>query len=94
MTGTLGLGQYRKVSGEYAVSRMPWPYADTRPLVEQIYRTYGPRRMMWCTDSPWILPEPGYQKLVDLLDFHLPALSPEERDQIMGGTALGIWFRR
>jgi predicted TIM-barrel fold metal-dependent hydrolase len=85
---------YIKVSGEYAVSKGPWPYADMKPMVEQIYRAYGPERMMWCTDSPWILEEPGYQKLVDLLDGHLPSLSQEEKDQIMGGTALGIWFKK
>jgi predicted TIM-barrel fold metal-dependent hydrolase len=85
---------YVKVSGEYAVSKVPWPYADMKPMVEQIYRAYGPERMMWCTDSPWILEEPGYQKLVDLLDCHLPSLSQEEKDQIMGGAALGIWFKK
>lgn len=85
---------YVKVSGEYAVSRLPWPYADLRPMVEQVYRAFGAARLMWCTDAPWILEEPGYQKLVDLLDRHLPDLAREERDRIMGGTALDLWFRR
>lgn len=85
---------YIKVSGEYAVSRDPWPYGDLQPMVQQVYQAYGAHRMMWCTDAPWILQEPGYGKLVDLLDRHLPALSREERDRIMGGTALRIWFRR
>ena len=85
---------YIKVSGEYAFSKVPWPYEDMRPLVEQVYQTYGPERMMWCTDSPWILVEPGYQKLVDLLDHHLPAISRDEKDKIMGGTALKIWFKK
>jgi len=83
---------YVKISGEYAVSRDPWPYGDLKPMVEQVHRAFGARRMMWCTDAPWILQEPGYGKLVDLLDRHLPSLSREERDQIMGGTALRIWF--
>lgn len=84
---------YIKVSGEYAFSKVPWPYEDMKPLVEQIYEAYGAERMMWCTDSPWILEEPGYQKLVDLLDHHLPSLSRDEKDMITGGTALKIWFR-
>ena len=46
------------------------------------------------TAYPRILEEPGYQKLVDLLDCHLPSISPDERDQIMGGTALEIWFKK
>ncbi len=85
---------YIKVSGEYAFSKKPWPYEDMKPMVEQIYQAYGPERMMWCTDSPWILEEPGYQKLVDLIDFHLPSLSKNEKDKIMGGTALKIWFKK
>jgi predicted TIM-barrel fold metal-dependent hydrolase len=84
---------YIKVSGEYAFSKVPWPYEDMRPMVEQIYQAYGPGRMMWCSDSPWILKEPGYQRLVDLIDEHLPSISEDEKDQIMGGTALKIWFK-
>lgn len=85
---------YIKVSGEYAFSKVPWPYEDMKPMVEQIYQAYGAARMMWCTDSPWILVEPGYQKLVDLLDHHLPSISTDEKDMIMGGTALKIWFKK
>lgn len=85
---------YIKVSGEYAFSKNPWPYEDMRPMVEQIYQAYGPDRMMWCTDSPWILEEPGYQKLVELIDLHLPSISKTEKDKIMGGTALKIWFKK
>ncbi len=85
---------YIKVSGEYAFSKKPWPYEDMKPMVDQIYQAYGPERMMWCTDSPWILEEPGYRKLVDLIDFHLPPISKDEKDKIMGGTALKIWFKR
>ena len=85
---------YIKVSGEYAFSKKPWPYEDMKSMVEQIYQAYGPDRMMWCTDSPWILEEPGYQKLVDLPDLHLPSISKSEKDKIMGGTALKIWFKK
>ena len=83
---------YVKVSGEYAFSKRPYPYEDMTPVVEQVYRAYGPERMMWCTDFPWIVEEPGYEKLADLLDIHLPALTPSERELIMGGNALEVWF--
>jgi L-fuconolactonase len=83
-----------KVSGEYAFSKEPYPYADMRPMVEQVYRAFGPERMMWCSDFPWIVVEPGYARLAELLDHHLPSLSPTERGLIMGGNALRLWFRR
>lgn len=85
---------YIKVSGEYAFSKEPYPYADMKPMVESVYRHFGPERMMWCTDFPWIVEEPGYARLVALLDHHLPNLSPAETEMIMGGNALRVWFRR
>ena len=42
---------------------------------------------MRATDFPWILKEPGYDKLVGVIDELLPDLSEEERADIMGGTA-------
>jgi len=85
---------YVKVSGEYAFSKMPYPYADMKPMVEKVCRAFGPGRMMWCTDSPWIVEEPGYGKLAALIDHHLPSLSTEEKEMIMGGNAFKIWFKR
>ena len=94
----LGLAQYDnvfvKVSGEYAFSKVPYPYGDMKPMVEQVYGAFGPERMMWCTDFPWILEEPGYGRLVEMIDHHLPAIPMGEREMIMGGNALKIWFRR
>ena len=85
---------YVKISGEYAFSKVPWPYEDMRPMVQQVFEAFGPDRMMWCSDSPWILEEPGYQKVVNLIDVHLPNLSKTDKDLIMGGTALKIWFKK
>lgn len=85
---------YVKVSGEYAFSKQPYPYADMRPMVARAYEAFGPRRLMWCTDFPWIVEEPGYGRLVALIDHHLPDLTAQEKEQIMGGNALRIWWRR
>jgi len=84
---------YIKVSGEYAFSKVPYPYGDMKPMVEQIYRAYGPERMMWCSDFPWIVEKPGYQRLVGLIDHHLPSISESAKDMIIGGNALKIWFK-
>ena len=95
---TLELAQYPnvyvKVSGEYAFSGLPYPYEDTQPLVSQVYQAYGADRMMWATDFPWIVPEPGYGRLAKMIDHHLPGIVAEEKEMIMGGTAMRVWFRR
>ena len=50
--------------------------------------------MMWCTDFPWIVPDPTYAKLVELPEHHLPNISDQNMEMLMGGSALKIWFKR
>jgi len=52
---------------------------------------FGAERLMWATDFPWIIDEPGYDRLLRLLDFHLPDLKPWEKRAIMGENAMRIW---
>ena len=88
---TLHLHQYENVcihlSGQYAFSKQDWPYEDTAEWHGRLLRYFGANRLMWATDFPWILEDPGYDKMVGIIDKLLPDLSQEERDAIMGGTA-------
>lgn len=81
-----------KVSGEYAFSKLPYPFSDMRPMVEQAYQAFGAERLMWCSDFPWICDEPGYARLTEMIDRHLPDSSRRERAAMMGGNAERIWF--
>ena len=47
-----------------------------------------------CWQRSWIVEEPGYGRLAQMIDHHLPGISVREREMMMGGNALGIWFRR
>jgi predicted TIM-barrel fold metal-dependent hydrolase len=93
---TLDLARYPnvhiKVSGEYAFSKMAYPFADMRPMVRGAFQAFGADRLMWCSDFPWIREEPGYGRLADLIDHHLPDLDPATRAAITGGNALRLWF--
>jgi len=82
---------YVKLSGEYAFTREGYPYRDLQPVVQALYDAFGPDRLMWATDFPWILTEPGYGPLTGLIDLHLPHLSADERAAILGGTAAWVW---
>ena len=88
---TLGLHEYPNVcvhlSGQYAFSQEDWPYEDLKAWHERLLSRFGADRLMWATDFPWILKNPGYDKLVGVIDALLPDLSEEERADIMGGTA-------
>jgi predicted TIM-barrel fold metal-dependent hydrolase len=83
---------YVKISGEYAFSGAHFPFDDLRPLAERLYRSFGADRLMWGSDFPWILENPGYGRLAELIDRHLPSIGAGERDKIMGGNAAGVWF--
>ncbi len=95
---TMGLHQYPnvcvKLSGQYAFSKEAYPYADLAGWHSSLLKTFGAERLMWATDSPWILTEPGYEKLTRVLDSLLPDLSPADRALIMGGTAEKRLFSR
>jgi predicted TIM-barrel fold metal-dependent hydrolase len=82
---------YVHLSGQYAFTKEPYPYADLTPVVERVYRAFGAERMMWASDYPWIDVEPGYAKTLALVDRHLPELTPAERLAIRGGTAAGLF---
>ena len=87
----LGLHEFPNIcvhlSGQYAFSQDAWPYNDLAGWHNTLYRKFGADKLMWATDFPWILNDPGYDKLVKVIDELLPDLSEEEKKEIMGGTA-------
>ena len=82
---------YVHMSGQYAFSQTAYPYPELRPVVDQVYRAFGARRMMWASDYPWIERAPGYVETLELVDHHLPAITVDERSAIRGGTAAGLF---
>lgn len=77
-------------SGHYAFSQQEYPYADMRIVSERLLQAFGPNRLMWASDWPWIKEHPGYRELIDLVDVHLPGLSDSEKDLVLGGNAARI----
>jgi len=91
LANTRGLHPYENVgvhlSGQYAFSNEEWPYRDLAGWHASLHMVMRPDRLMWATDFPWIIEDPGYGKLVRVLDELLPDLSQAERAEIMGETA-------
>ena len=82
---------YIHFSGQYAFSHDPYPYPDMHPVADFIYNTFGPNRMLWASDFPWIAEQPGYAQQLALVDHLLPNLTQAERQQITGGTAASLF---
>jgi len=74
-------------SGHYAFSKEAYPYADLSWASGFLFKIFGPERMMWASDFPWPVDDPGYTELSNLVDELLPDIGPAARAQIMGDTA-------
>jgi len=81
------------LSGAYGFSHEPWPYPDIASVTRRVAEAFGARRLMWASDFPWILQDPGYGAMLALVDHHLPNLSEGERAAILGGNARRIVWK-
>ena len=89
------LARFSKVhvmfSGQYAFSRLAYPYADLIEYARMVYETYGAARMLWASDYPWPAQDPGYGRLLELVDHTFPDLTEAERADILGGTCARLF---
>ena len=85
------LNTYVHFSGQYAFSHEPYPHQDMAPVAQRLYKIFGPERMLWASDFPWILEVPGYEEQLNLVDIMLPDLSKKEQNLIKGGNAERIF---
>jgi predicted TIM-barrel fold metal-dependent hydrolase len=56
-----------------------------------VYVTYGASRMLWASDYPWPAADPGYGRLLGLVDHTFPDLTEAERANILGGTCARLF---
>ena len=66
-----------KLSGQPAFSSEEYPYRDLTRWHRNLFDAYGPGRLMWGTDFPWNLADPGYEKLIGVVRELLPDLVGE-----------------
>jgi len=78
------------LSGQYAFSKEAFPYQDLAGWHRNLFNDFGPKRLMWATDFPWILEDPGYDKLTTIIEKLMPNLTESELADIMGGNAKRI----
>ena len=79
------------VSGQYGYSKQAYPYGDLTSTVRAIFDAYGPDRMFWASDYPWIARAPGYERMIELPSYELPHLSTSDLDSIMRRTVSRIF---
>jgi predicted TIM-barrel fold metal-dependent hydrolase len=85
---------YVKLSEFPRASYEEWPYADLHRWVYQLLDSYGPERLMWATDFPFIVPQCGYERGLTLLTEKIPRLDSDTMAWLVGRTAekvFGPW---
>lgn len=79
------------VAGLSGISKEPYPHRDAHPFFDKVYRRFGPKRIMWGSNYPPVLSEEGYEKTMLFLQKEIPYLSAEDKEWLMGKTALEMW---
>ena len=82
---------YVKISHTWAISKTTYPWADTHDMVKKVYHTFGGRRIMWGTDWPVCLSKATYAQTLSLVRDEMDFFTPEDREWVLGRTALQIW---
>lgn len=92
-----GLAKHRRVhvklSAFYALGRKQYPYMDLSATIRALFEAYGPKRLMWASDSPFQVEAPHtYAGSIELVRDRLEFLSREDREWILGKTAEQVFF--
>ena len=68
-----------------------WSAADLAPYLDAVLDAFGPRRLMYGSDWPVCLLGASYARWFDLVAGFAARLSADERDRVLGGTAVDAY---
>ena len=82
---------YVKISHTWSISNEEYPWRDTHGLVEQVYQSFGPRKIMWGTDWPVCLPNAEYGQTLSTVRDEMSFIAPEDLEWVLGKTVQQLW---
>ncbi len=77
-----------KVSSAPNFSLEAYPFRDMADHIKRCFDAFGPRRCYWGTDLTNSMPKATYRQRVTHFTEHLPFLSEEDKDWVMGKAIL------
>lgn len=80
-----------KLSAAFRVSNVGAPYGDLGGWAGEAVAAYGPDRLMWGSDWPYVEEAGGYAAAWAAADVVLAGVGAEERGRILGGTAAAVY---
>lgn len=83
---------YVKVSALSLASRTKeYPYRDVFPWVKMLYEAFGASRLLWGTGYPGAHRHLPLDQELAIITQHLPFLLEDDKQWILGRTAMTIW---
>jgi L-fuconolactonase len=82
---------FAKLSGLDTGRPDAWTVADIAPYIDRALELFGPERLMFGSDWPVADLRGGYGKVWRETSLALACLSRDERDRILGGTAVDFY---
>jgi predicted TIM-barrel fold metal-dependent hydrolase len=83
---------YVKVSALSLASRgKEYPYRDVFPWVKMLYEAFGASRLLWGTGYPGAHRSLPLDQELAIITQHLPFLLEDDKQWILGRTAMTIW---
>ena len=82
---------YLKLSNVRLWAGDSYPYAAAQPRLRAMVEAFGAGRIMWGSDWPHVRLGDGYARCLGFVRSEMPWLTEGEREQILGGTAMGVW---
>jgi len=82
-----------KISAYYALGKKQPPHHELVPMIRRLFESFGADRLMWASDCPYQLgPGNTYHDSIALIRDHIDFVTPEERRQLLRGTAEKTFF--
>jgi L-fuconolactonase len=82
-----------KISAYYALGQKKPPHDELIPMIKRLFEAFGPRRLMWASDSPYqIQGVNNYKASISLVRDRLDFVSKEDREWLLCKTAEKVFF--
>ena len=82
---------YVKITEWPRASSTEWPHRDLHPWVHALLDAYGPQRLMWGTDFPYIVAQCGYARGLTMLTEETSGIEPEAMEWLVSKTAENVF---
>jgi L-fuconolactonase len=81
-----------KVSGLFTLSTWKsWKPADFYPFLDTLFEAFGPKRLLYASDWPFILLSGSYVQWKSLLEKYAEWMNEEEKENFFGKNAVRIY---